>query len=128
MNRREFVKNGLVGVGVGIASSNVIAKELATKPADKPHINFPSVGNKIIAKVISSEAPCTIGMKPGYEFELGFRKCGDFCGFFYSNIHESIMALQFSDSASSKPGSDIQVFECPNSKNRVKIELRRIAA
>ncbi|MDB1122941.1 TIGR04076 family protein [Vibrio algarum] len=124
MDRRKFLKNGLVGVGVAIASSHVIAKEGNQIQADKPHIAFPSVGNKVIARIISSEAPCSIGMKSGDEFELGLRKCGNFCGFFYSSIHKSITDLQFGEIGQ---GPDTQVFECPNSMNKVKLELRRIA-
>lgn len=121
MNRRNFVKNGLIGVGVAMTSSHLLAKESAEKQTDKPHIRFPSVGNKITATIVSSEVPCTIGMKPGDEFDLGFRKCGNFCGFFYSSIHKSIMGLQFSQTASP---SETHVFECPNDKKRVKVELR----
>ncbi|CAM3714564.1 TIGR04076 family protein [Parendozoicomonas haliclonae] len=127
MDRRKFVKNGLVGVGVALASSNIIAIESSVEQAGKPQINFPAVGNKIIAKVISSDVPCTIGMKPGDEFEVGFRKCGDFCGFFYSSIHKSIMELQFSDADNATASSAPQVFECPNSQKRVKVELRLTA-
>ena len=95
MKRRDFIAQGLIGAGVTIASSNVIAKEVLQ--TQKPNTSFPSAGNKITAKVLSSEIPCTIGMKPGDEFKLGFRKCGDFCGFFYSSIHDSIMSLQFGE-------------------------------
>ena len=101
MKRRDFISlrksgtQGLIGAGVTIASSNVIAKEVLQ--TQKPNTSFPSAGNKITAKVLSSEIPCTIGMKPGDEFKLGFRKCGDFCGFFYSSIHDSIMSLQFGE-------------------------------
>ncbi|WP_194439147.1 hypothetical protein [Vibrio fluminensis] len=120
MNRRKFIKHGLVGVGATIVTSNVIANELIPQAA-KPSIKFPSVGNQMTATIVSSEVPCTIGMTPGDEFKLGFRQCGDFCGFFYSSIHKSIMEMQFDKTASV---SDVRVFECPNPNKKVKIELR----
>jgi len=45
-------------------------------------VSYPEIGNKVIAKVIETKGNCTIGMKPGDEYELSIHKCGEFCGFF----------------------------------------------
>ena len=49
-------------------------------------ITYPPIGNKVVAKVLEMQNNCTIGMKPGDEFELSTYKCGEFCGLFYKNI------------------------------------------
>lgn len=88
-------------------------------------LQFPAIGNKVVAKVIESANPCTIGMKPGDELELSTHKCGDFCGLFYSNIAGWVRVLQFGGTF--KPDSpDTMTWECPNMKNRIKVELRSV--
>ena len=89
-------------------------------------VNFPQIGSKVIAKVIETKADCTIGMKPGDEFELSTHKCGDFCGLFYHNIAGWVKVLQFGGAFPVFEDPDVQVWECPNASNRVKIELRRV--
>lgn len=88
-------------------------------------IQFPSIGNKVVAKVIEMNNPCTIGMQPGDEFELSTHKCGEFCGLFYSNIAGWVRVLQFGGTF--KPDNpDVMTWTCPNGNNQVKVELRRI--
>jgi len=87
---------------------------------------FPVIGNKVIAKVLESEAPCTIGMCPGDEFELSTHKCGDFCGLFYQSISGWVTTLQLGGAFPLGDNPDVQVWECPNPGKRVKVELRRI--
>ena len=89
-------------------------------------VNFPQIGSKVIAKVIETKADCTIGMKPGDEFELSTHKCGDFCGLFYHNIAGWVKVLQFGGAFPAFEDPDVQIWECPNAGNRVKIELRRV--
>lgn len=89
-------------------------------------VTFPSLGSKVIAKVIETKSNCTIGMKPGDEFELSTHKCGDFCGLFYSNIAGWVKTLQFGGTFPMGEDPDVQVWDCPNPNNRVKIELRRV--
>ncbi|MFH0785123.1 MAG: TIGR04076 family protein [Pseudomonadota bacterium] len=89
-------------------------------------VKFPSLGSKVIAKVIETKSNCTIGMKPGDEFELSTHKCGDFCGLFYSNIAGWVKTLQFGGTFPLSEDPDVQVWDCPNPNNRVKIELRRV--
>lgn len=91
-----------------------------------PDITFPQLGPKIIAKVIKTKDNCTIGMKPGDEFELSTHKCGDFCGLFYKNIQGWVQTLQFGGTFPSGPDPDVQVWDCPNPMNRVQVELRRV--
>ncbi|MDC0336295.1 TIGR04076 family protein [Pseudodesulfovibrio sp.] len=89
-------------------------------------VNFPPIGNKVIAKVIDVKSTCIIGMKPGDEFELSTHKCGDFCGFFYSNIARWVTTLQLGGTFPFGDDPDVQVWDCPNAQNRVRVELRRI--
>jgi len=89
---------------------------------------FPAIGAKVTAKVIDSQGPCTIGMQPGDEFELSTHKCGDFCGLFYKNIAGWVTTLQLGGTFPFGDDPDVQVWECPNAQNRVKVELRRTPA
>ena len=89
-------------------------------------VNYPKIGNKVVAKVIGMQGDCTIGMKQGDEFELSLHRCGDFCGFFYHNIMGWIKTLQFGGSFPLSDNPDVIVWECPNPTNRVKVELRRV--
>ncbi|MBL0731300.1 MAG: TIGR04076 family protein [Desulfosarcina sp.] len=89
-------------------------------------VNYPQIGNKVVAKVIETKGSCTIGMKVGDEFDVSLHKCGDFCGYFFHNIIGWIKILQFGGTFPMGDDPDVQVWTCPNSKNRVKVELRRI--
>jgi uncharacterized repeat protein (TIGR04076 family) len=89
-------------------------------------IKYPSIGHKVIAKVIDTQADCTIGMKVGDEFELDVHRCGEFCGYFYHNIFGWVKTLQFGGTFPMGEDPDVQVWDCPNPMNRVKIELRRV--
>jgi uncharacterized repeat protein (TIGR04076 family) len=89
-------------------------------------ISYPKVGNKVVAKVIETQSDCTIGMKVGDEFELGVHQCGEFCGYFYHNIFGWVKTLQFGGTFPMGDDPDVQVWDCPNPMNRVKVELRRI--
>lgn len=89
-------------------------------------VKFPSLGSKVMARVIETKSDCTIGMKPGDEFELSTHKCGDFCGLFYSNIAGWVKTLQFGGTFPLGEDPDVQVWDCPNPNNRVKVELRRV--
>lgn len=89
-------------------------------------VKFPSLGSKVMARVIETKSNCTIGMKPGDEFELSTHKCGDFCGLFYSNIAGWVKTLQFGGTFPLGEDPDVQVWDCPNPNNRVKVELRRV--
>ncbi len=88
-------------------------------------VSYPQIGNKVVAKIIETKGNCTIGMQPGDEYELSTHKCGDFCGFFYHNILGWIKTLQFGGTFPAFEDPDVQIWECPNSRNRVKVELRR---
>ena len=89
-------------------------------------VSYPAIGNKVVAKVIETKGDCTIGMKVGDEFELSIHKCGDFCGYFYHNIFGMINTLQLGGTFPVGDDPDVQVWECPNFMNRVKVELRRV--
>ncbi|SDL38172.1 TIGR04076 family protein [Maridesulfovibrio ferrireducens] len=89
-------------------------------------VKFPAIGNKVVAKVIEAKGSCTIGMQPGDEFELSSHKCGDFCGLFYKNISGWVQVLQLGGTFPFGEDPDVQVWDCPNPHNRVKVELRRI--
>ena len=89
-------------------------------------VTYPKIGTKVVAKVIETKGNCTIGMKKGDEFELSVHKCGEFCGFFYHNIFGMINMLQFVGAFHIAKDPDVQVWECPNPINRVKVEIRRI--
>lgn len=89
-------------------------------------VNYPKIGNRVVAKVIDSKGNCTIGMKVGDEFDLSLHQCGDFCGYFFHNIIGWIKVLQFGGTFPMGDDPDVMVWECPNSKNKVKVELRRI--
>ena len=87
---------------------------------------FPPIGNKVVAKILSAEGDCTIGMKPGEEYELSVHQCGDFCGLFYHHLLNWITLLQFDGTFPMGPDKDTMIWECPNFNNRVKVELKRI--
>ena len=89
-------------------------------------VKYPKLGNKVVAKIVDSKGPCTIGMEKGDEFELSIHKCGDFCGYFYHNIFNWICLLQMGGNSPFGDDPDTIVWECPNSQNRVKIELKRV--
>lgn len=89
-------------------------------------VTYPKIGNKVVAKVVGMQGDCTIGMKPGDEFELSVHKCGDFCGYFYHNVIGWVKTLQFGGTFPLFEDPDVQTWECPNAANRVKIELRRV--
>lgn len=89
-------------------------------------VSFPSIGHKVVAKILETKGNCTIGMKPGDEFELSTHKCGDFCGLFYTNIAGWVKTLQCGGTFFLGDDPDVQYWDCPNPNNRVKIELRRI--
>ena len=89
-------------------------------------INYPQIGHKVVAKVLGAKGNCTIGMKPGDEFELSTHKCGEFCGLFYSNISGWVKTLQFGGTFPMGEDPDVMVWDCPNPMNRVQVELRRI--
>ena len=89
-------------------------------------VKFPKIGNKVVAKVIETKGDCTIGMKPGDEFELSVHRCGYFCGLFYHNILQWITTLQFGGKFPIGDDPDVMYWECPNPNNRVKVELRRV--
>jgi len=91
-------------------------------------VTYPDIGHKVVAKVIEAKADCTIGMKPGDEYELSIHRCGEFCGFFYHNLLGWIKTLQFGGTFSLFEDSDARIWECPNLNNRVKVELRRSEA
>jgi uncharacterized repeat protein (TIGR04076 family) len=88
-------------------------------------VTYPPIGNKVMAKILDTQGDCTIGIKPGDEFELSVHQCGEFCGYFYHNILGWIKTLQFGGTFPVFPDPDVQVWECPNGQNRVKVELRR---
>ena len=89
-------------------------------------VSYPKVGHKVVAKVTETKGNCTIGMKVGDEFELSIHKCGEFCGYFYHNIFGMVNTLQFAGTFPFGNDPDIQVWDCPNPMNRVKVELRRV--
>lgn len=89
-------------------------------------VNYPKLGNKVVAKVVELQRDCTIGMKPGDEFELSLHRCGEFCGYFYHNIHNWITMLQFGGDSPLGDNPDVMIWECPNPNNRVKVELKRV--
>lgn len=89
-------------------------------------VKFPSLGHKVVARIIEMDNPCTIGMQPGDEFELSTHRCGDFCGLFYSSISGWVTTLQCSGTLPIGEDPDVQTWECPNPNNRVKVELHRI--
>ncbi|MCD6268890.1 MAG: TIGR04076 family protein [Deltaproteobacteria bacterium] len=86
---------------------------------------YPVFGDRVIGAIVEVSGECSIGMKVGDEFELGIHQCGDFCGYFYHNIFQWINLLQFDGTFPLFPDKDVMVWECPNSKNRVKVQLRR---
>ena len=89
-------------------------------------VSYPTIGNKVVAKVVGKQANCTIGMEIGDEYELSAHKCGNFCGLFYHHIAGWVKTLQFGGSVPFFPDPDTQVWECPNSSNKVRVELKRI--
>lgn len=89
-------------------------------------VNYPKIGNKVVAKVVSAKGDCTIGMKPGDEFDLSIHQCGEFCGYFFHNIFGWVKTLQFGGTFPLFPDPDVQTWVCPNSQNAVTVELRRV--
>ena len=89
-------------------------------------VSYPKLGQKVVAKVIDMKGNCTIGMQKGDEFELSLHRCGEFCGYFYHNIHNWITMLQFEGNSPLGDDPAVMIWECPNPNNRVKIELRRV--
>jgi uncharacterized repeat protein (TIGR04076 family) len=92
-------------------------------------VKYPSIGNKVKAKVLGMEKPCTINMQKGDEFELSIHKCGEFCGLFYHNIQPFVVMMQTGGDFPGLPDPDVMpMIQCPNGQNKVKIELKRVKA
>lgn len=90
-------------------------------------VTYPEIGNKVVAEIIESQGPCTIGMKPGDKFELSVHQCGEFCGYFYHNLFHWVNVLQFGGAFPLFEDKDIMEWDCPNPGNRVKVRLQRVA-
>jgi len=89
-------------------------------------VSYPKVGNKVVAKIISTKGDCTIGLKAGEEYELSVHRCGEFCGYFYHNLINWITMLQFGGTFPVFEDPDVHVWDCPNPINRVRVELHRV--
>ena len=89
-------------------------------------ISYPKIGHKVVAKVLEMQNNCTIGMKPGDTFDLSIHQCGEFCGVFYHNILGWVKTLQLGGTFPMGDDPDVQVWDCPNPMNRVKVQLKRI--
>ena len=87
---------------------------------------YPQIGYKVVAKVLEVGGKCTIGLKPGEEYEVSIHRCGDFCGIFYHNIFQWIVSLQLGAKSPFGDDPDVMVWECPNPNGKVKVELRRV--
>ncbi len=87
-------------------------------------VSYPEIGNKVTATIIETQGECTIGMKPGDEFELSTHKCGEFCGLFYHHILGWVQMLQFGGTFP-MGDPDMMEWECPNIQHRVKVRLTR---
>jgi uncharacterized repeat protein (TIGR04076 family) len=90
-------------------------------------IEYPSLGHKVVAKVMDMQNPCTIGMQKGDEFEVSMHRCGEFCGAFYHNIHSWISVMQCNGALPLLTDPEVMELQCPNNASQVKIELRRIS-
>ncbi len=88
-------------------------------------IKYPKLGSSVVARITNVKGKCSIGMKPGDEFDLSIHKCGNFCGYFYHNIFGWINLLQFGGSFPLSESPDKIVCECSNSKEKVTIKLIR---
>jgi len=92
-------------------------------------VQYPAIGNKVVAKVKGMANPCTINMQEGDEFEISLHKCGNFCGAFYHNLQPWVVMLQTGGDLPGLPDPDVMGgFVCPNPVNKVQLELRRIKA
>lgn len=92
-------------------------------------VEYPSIGHKVMVKVVGMEKPCNINMQKGDEFELSMHKCGEFCGFYYHDLLPWVVMMQTGGDVPGLPDPDVmQGFECPNPGHKVQVELRRIKA
>jgi len=87
---------------------------------------YPQVGNRIVATIKDVKGTCSVGHKPGDEFEISAHNTGGLCGFFYHDIFPYIVMLQFGGTFPPEWGGGATLtLDCMDRDNVVTIELRR---
>lgn len=84
----------------------------------------PSIGNKVVAKIISVNGKCSAGHQVGDTFEISCHDPGGLCGFFYHDIFPTLSTFQFGGNLPWWNGDKIQL-KCPDKANIMTIELHR---
>ncbi len=80
----------------------------------------------VIARVISQQGSCSAGHRVGDEFVLGEVSPPGLCTWALYTLFPFAEALQFGGSLPWESDPDVSVIACPDAKNPVVFEMRRI--
>jgi uncharacterized repeat protein (TIGR04076 family) len=84
--------------------------------------------HRVVGTIKRAKGACTIGHKPGDQFELSGYSSGGLCGYFYHEIFPFIIMLEYGGGfPSGWRDPDVMQWECIDKANAVTIELRRTA-
>ena len=84
-----------------------------------------NIGNRIECTITEIKGNCGWGHKVGDKFDVSSHDTAGMCGFFYHDVFPRIMMLQFGGSMPwGQP--DVMRVECPDRRNCVVAELKRI--
>jgi uncharacterized repeat protein (TIGR04076 family) len=87
--------------------------------------NMPEI-SKVVAKVISQKGSCDVGHKVGDEWVLGPKTPEGICIAAYHSMYANAFLLLTGASMPWGADPDVATMACPDAKNPVVFELRRI--
>jgi len=85
-------------------------------------------GYTVRGRIVDIKGHCSWGHKVGEEFDIDTRETAHLCGWFYHAIFPVLNMLEFGGGFPGLEGEDRDVvqFGCPDYRNVVTIELRRV--
>ena len=86
------------------------------------------LGNRVQLTVTAIKGKCYWGHKVGDQCDVSLHQTGGICGVLDHNIFHKINVLQFGGKMpwQTEDTADFLVGDCPDARNRVEVELRRI--
>ena len=85
------------------------------------------VGHRIVGTIKKVKGHCHAGHKTGQQFDLDVHDVSGVCGYLFHDALPYLVMLQFGGGFPSGWGDpDVVEVECPDKKNAVTIELKRI--
>lgn len=85
------------------------------------------IGYRVVGTIKSVKGECGAGHRAGDHLELSGYSSGGLCGFFYHDIFPYLIMLQFGGAFPPDWGDTEAIeFGCPDKRNMVTIELRRV--